>query len=214
MLNILLRTFIVYVLLIISMRVGGKRQIGQLQLSELVCALLLSELAAMPIGHEEIPLSFAVIPLITVICIEIIAAFIATKSKRLRALFDGNPSMLIRKGRINGKEMKKLRLSIEELISEARKKGISDISELEYAILEDNGELSVFDKSTVGKKGIAHVLVSDGEIDNSSLAELSLTKSQLLDIFAKKGVALDRVFLYTQDDQGNEYLVKKEDVDI
>ena len=213
LLNILLRTLIVYFLLIIAIRIGGKRQIGELQMSELVSALLLSELAAMPIGHEEIPILFAVIPLITVICVEIIAAFLVTKSKRLRSLFDGKPSVIIDKGRLNLTEMKKLRLSIEELIVEARLKGISDIGDLQYAIFEDNGQLSVFKKETNEKndKGIAHILVSDGEIDQHGLKTVNLTEKALLKRLKAKKTDLSDVILYTLDDLGNENIIRKED---
>ena len=211
MLNILLRTLIVYVLLIIAMRIGGKRQIGELQLSELVSALLLSEIASMPIGHEEIPLTFAVIPLVTVICIEIIAAYAVTKSKRLRNLFDGKPSVIIEKGKLNMAELGKLRLSIEELITEARLKGISDISDLEYAILEDNGKLSVFKKAENDEqeKGIAHIVISDGEFNEHGLNTVGLSKADVLARLKKKSLSENEVFLYTLDDTEKEYIITK-----
>ena len=211
MLNILLRTLIVYVLLIIAMRIGGKRQIGELQLSELVSALLLSEIASMPIGHEEIPLTFAVIPLVTVICIEIIAAYAVTKSKRLRNLFDGKPSVIIEKGKLNMAELGKLRLGIEELIIEARLKGISDISDLEYAILEENGKLSVFKKAEKGEqeKGIAHVVISDGEFNEHGLNTVGLSKADVLARLKKKSLSEKEVFLYTLDDTEKEYIITK-----
>ena len=210
MLNILLRTVIVYALLVAAMRIGGKRQIGEMQISELVSALLLSELAAMPIGHEEIPLTFAIIPTVAVICIEIIAAFAVTKSKRLRTLFDGKPSIVIRKGKLDYAELSKLRLDIEELISEARLKGVSDISELEYAILEGNGELSVFPKAEVGSKGIAHIIVSDGEVNEYGLKITGLSRSALENRLKKKGLTLSELYLYTLNDDGDDNIIKKE----
>ena len=190
------------------MRIGGKRQIGQLQLSELVSALLLSELAAMPIGHEEIPLTFSLIPTTAIICIEIIAAFAVTKSKTLRKIFDGKPSVIIEKGRLNLAEMERLRLGIEEFIVEARLKGVADISELEYAVLEDNGELSVFKKSDT-PSGIAHVIISDGQIDSKGLDTVKMSKKALLSRLKAKSVTPDNVFLYTVDDAGNDFLIKK-----
>ena len=209
MLNILLRTLIVYTLLVIAMRIGGKRQIGELQLSELVCALLLSELAAMPIGHEEIPISFAVIPLLAVISVEVITAFAVMKSKTLQKLFDGSPSVIIEKGRLNVKEMERLRLGIEELIVEARLKGVSDISELDYAILEDNGELSVFKKSE-SPGGIAHILVSNATINEHGLKTAKMTRRTLLERLKKNGTPLESVLLYTVDDSGKELLLQKD----
>lgn len=213
MLNVFLRTLVVYVLLVIAIRIGGKRQIGELQLSELVSALLMSEIASMPIGHEEIPLTFAVIPLIVVICIEIISAFAVTKSKRLQSLFDGKPSVIIEKGRLNFAEMERLRLGIEELIVEARLKGISDISELQYAILEDNGELSVFKKkSPENEKGIAHIVISDGNVNFLGLKTVGLSRSSLDARLAKQGLDAKAVFLYTINDAGEEFMIKKEEL--
>ena len=209
MLNILLRTLIVYALLVIAMRIGGKRQVGQLQLSELVCALLLSELAAMPIGHEEIPITFAVIPLLAVVSVEMIIAFAVNKSKTLRKLFDGGPSVIIDNGRLNVKEMERLRLGIEELMVEARLKGVSDIADLSYAILEENGELSVFKKSEA-PGGIAHVLVSDGSVNEHALTRANITEATLLKKLEKSGATLESVLLYTVDDSGKELLLRKD----
>lgn len=196
----------------IAMRIGGKRQIGELQLSELVTALLLSELAAMPVGHEEIPLTFAVIPISAVICIEIIAAFAVTKSKKLRTLFDGKPSFVIKKGKIDLAEMQSLRMNIDELISEMRQKGVSDVSEVEYAILEGNGELSVFQSSEVGKKGISHTAVSDGELNEKGIAHLGLTAEDIKSRLKRKGLTVESVFLYTVNDAGDEYIVTQKEV--
>lgn len=213
MLNVFLRTIVVYILLVIAIRIGGKRQIGELQLSELVSALLMSEIASMPIGHEEIPLTFAAIPLITVICIEIISAFAVTKSKRLQSLFDGKPSVIIEKGKLNFAEMERLRFGIEELIVEARLKGISDISELQYAILEDNGELSVFKKrEPENEKGIAHVVISDGNVSLPGLKTVGMSRSVLDARLAKRGVDANAVFLYTVNDAGEEFMIKKEEL--
>lgn len=211
MLTVLIRTVIVYVFLILAMRLGGKRQIGELQISELVTALLLSELATIPIGYEDIPLSFAVIPILTVISLEILSAFAVTKSKRLQKLFDGSPSAVISKGKLDIKEMSRLRLGIEDLISEARQKGISDISELEYAILEDNGKLSVFKKAEKGEKetGIAHTVIVDGGSNAFGMECVGMTEESLNERLRSKGVKMKDVFLYTVDDAGGENWILK-----
>lgn len=206
MLTLFIRTLIVYIFLVIAMRMGGKRQIGELQISELVTALLLSEIAALPIGHEEIPITFAIVPILTVICVEIICAFIVTKSQPLKKLFDGTPSVLIRKGKLDKAELGKARMGLEELLSEARLKGISDISDLEYAILEQNGKLSVFEKAKKGEKetGIAHAVIVDGNISEHGLECVSMTKSDLDERIKNKKTELKKVFLYTVNDAGEE----------
>lgn len=209
MLNVFIRTVIVYVLLVTVMRIGGKRQIGELQLSELVTALLLSEIAAMPIGHDDIPLAFAVIPVLTVICIELITSFAVTKSKFLKNIFDGNPSFVIRKGKLDISELSKLHMSVTELMSEARLQGISDLSDVEYAILEQNGQLSVFEKAENGEteRGIAHAVIVDGCVNEHGINALKISEASLKKRLREKKTELSSVFLYTVNDAGEEYWV-------
>ena len=211
MITILIRTVIVYVFLIIAMRMGGKRQIGEMQISELVTALLLSELATVPIGNEDVPLTFAVIPILTVISFEVLSAFIVTKSRRLQKIFDGTPSAVINKGVLDVGELAKLRLGVEDLISEARQKGISDISSLQYAIFEDNGKLSVFEKAKPGEteRGIAHTIIVDGELNRFGMRSVGMTEQELCVRLKEKNAVRDGVFLYTVDDSGKENWVLK-----
>ncbi len=206
MLTLFIRTLIIYIFLVIAMRMGGKRQIGELQISELVTALLLSEIAALPIGHEEIPITYAIVPILTVICVEIICAFVVTKSQPLKKLFDGTPSVLIRKGKLDKAELGRARMGLEELLSEARLKGISDISDLEYAILEQNGKLSVFEKAKKGEKetGIAHAIIVDGSVSEHGLSCVSMSKSDLDERIKSKKTDINKVFLYTVNDAGEE----------
>ena len=211
MLNIILKTLVVYSMLLIAMRIGGKRQIGELQISELVTAFLLSEIASLPISNKEISVRDAALSVATVIALELLIAFAVTKSKALRKLFNGKPSALIEKGKLNIAEMKSLRLSTEELISEARLCGIADLSELEYAILEDNGKLSVFKKAQTPQKekGIAHIIISDGEVNKAGMKASGMTDERLQKILKKKNLTADAVFLYTVNDLGEEYVVLK-----
>ncbi len=203
------RTIIIYLFLVFAMKLGGKRQVGELQLSELITALLLSEIASIPIGHDEMPLSFAIIPVLTLICLEVISAFIVTKSPLFKKLLGGNPSIIINKGKLDLEAMSKLPIGVDELISEARLKGIADISDLEYAILESNGKLAVFEKAKQGEKeiGIAHAVIVDGSVSGNSLKQLGMTKESLEARLKTKRVALKDIFLYTINDAGEEYWV-------
>ncbi len=203
------RTIIIYVFLVLAMKLGGKRQVGELQLSELVTALLLSEIASIPIGHDEIPISFALIPVLTLICLEVISAFVVTKCPPMKKLIGGSPSVIINKGKLDIGALSKLPMGVEELISEARLKGIADISELEYAILESNGKLAVFEKAKQGEKeiGVAHAVIVDGKVSKNSLQVLGMTRHQLDERLKHKQAELKRVFLYTVNDAGEEYWV-------
>ena len=207
---VFVRTLLVYFILMFSMRIGGKRQIGQMQITELVSVLVLSEVAALPIGDTDIPITFSIIPVLTILLVEIITAFVVSKNKKLREVFDGKPQIIISKGKLSEKALASLPLGIEEFISEARIKGISDISEIEYAIIEENGELSVFSKTDVGKKGLAHVVISDGKINEFGLEIAGITEDEVMRKLTSKNLTPEEILLYTFDDNGTENLVLRQ----
>lgn len=221
MIMILLRTVIIYIFLVAVMRLSGKRQIGELQLSELITAFLLSELAASPITNSNVPIIYAFVPILALICLEIINTFVVTKCPLLKRFFVGTPSFIIKKGVLDQKELSRIRLSLDELIAELRLKDISDISDVEYAILEQNGQLSVFPKTasravTVGDlslimpdKGIAHPLVFDGTICRNNLQIVNKSEAWLLTRIEKSGCTLKETFLYSLDDEENEYIIRR-----
>ena len=221
MFTIFVRTILTYLFLIAVMRLMGKRQIGELQLSELITALLLSEIAALPLTNSAIPLMHAIIPITALISLEIIITFIVTKSVALKRIFDGTPSLLIVKGKLDLKEMARLRLSIEELNGELRLKGYSDIGDIYYAILEQNGQLSVFPRAqaspvtpadiqrSASEKGIAHALIVDGKINVDNLRLASYSEEKLQKSLKKRALSPENVFLFTADDLGNETVIPK-----
>lgn len=208
---VFVRTLLVYFILMFSMRIGGKRQVGQMQITELVSVLVLSEVAALPIGDTDIPITFSLIPVLTILCIEMITAFAVSKNKKLRKVFDGKPQLIICKGKLSEKALGSLPLGIEEFISEARIKGISDISDIEYAIIEENGELSVFSKSDVGRNGLAHVVISDGKINRFGLEMAGITEDEVTRKLSERNITFGQILLYTVDDSGGENLILKED---
>lgn len=211
-LTVVLRTLIMYIFLIAVMRLGGKRQIGELQLSELVTALLISELATTPLIDPEVALLRAMLPILTVIALEIAITFSTTKSQLLKKIFDGTPSVIIKKGQLDQKEMGRLRMSVEELIGECRQAGIFDISDIEYAVLEENGKLSVLESAKDGEpeRGIAHVLIVDGEVSDNGLKSSGITACTLKMRLEKRGLDAAEVFLYTVNDAGEENLIIKQ----
>ena len=204
--TLFIRTIITYFFLLIALRIGGKRQIGEMQLSELITALLLSDLAVSHISREDTPLLFGLIPIATVICLEIICAFSATKNNMLKRFFDGVPSVIIKKGRLDVGELTRQRMGIEEFISEARQQGVRDISDIEYAIIEADGNLSVFQKS-VTENGISHIAIADGCMNEHGLSTLSLTEESVKSKLAGINVSVKDVFLYTVSDSGRETVI-------
>ena len=220
MFSVAIRTLIVYFFLIAAMRLTGKRQIGQLQLSELITAFLLSELAALPITDLSIPIIYSIIPIALIISLEVAVSYLANQSPFLKKLIDGVPSIIINKGVLDEKELKKLRMGIDEFLGELRIKNISDISEVEYAILEENGQLSVFPKDTaktltVGDlncsdscKGISHALIIDGRI---SKFNMELTKTDNTGLSKMLGNrAVEDFLLLTVDDNGRSRAILKD----
>lgn len=222
MLNVLARVIFIYIILISTMRLMGKRQIGELQLSELVTTILLSELASQPITDEQIPLAFAIIPVATLLCFEIIISFAVTKVSWLKPIFDGKPSILIRRGKLDQKELVRVRISLEELLSSLRIAGASDISEVDYAILEQNGQLSVFLKKresppnrsdmniNTPEAGIAHAVIVDSKISDYDLKLIGKDRRWLEKRLAHHKTKLDKVFLFSIDDAGKETILKKQ----
>lgn len=223
MLTILLRTLIVYVILIVTMRLMGKRQLGELEISELVTTLLISEIASLPIVEQKLPLVYAVIPLITILTLEVALSMLLLKCPRLKNVASSRPSILIRGGKIDQGEMRKSRISIDELISEVRQAGFSTLDEIDYAIVEQNGKISVLPKKSAQpptaeelgrpakENGIVHVLVADGRVNAYNLQLLSLDQAAIDRALEEQGLRQHEVFFLGCDDAKKFYLVKKED---
>ena len=174
---IFIRTILIYMILLAVMRLSGKRQIGEIQTSELVTTFLLSDIASYPLTDPAIPLLNAVIPIFTIIPLEIIFSFLTTKSARLKKILDGNPSFIVVHGKIQKQEMSRARLSMEDLLCELRLKNIASVSDVDYAILEQNGQISVFQKKD---EPLSHALVIDGILNQTLLKKIGKNKHCLL----------------------------------
>lgn len=222
MLTIFFRTLITYFVLVFSVRLMGKRQIGELQVSEFIVALMLSEIAAAPITSRTMPLLYAIVPILLLLSVEVIVSYILLKSNTLKRLFYGSPTILIKRGKLLQPELSKNRIELDELMSELRQKGFSDPSDVYYAVLEENGKLSVF--PTAGKSpataedleldttenGLAHVCVIDGKTIKKNLRNAGWDEARLFAELGRHGVELEDVFLMTVNDTGKVTLIKKE----
>lgn len=222
MITILFRTFIIYTILVAAMRLMGKRQIGELEISDLVTTLLISEIASLPIENRDIPISFAIIPIITIVTIEVATSVVLMKFPNLKSLISTRPSTLIKNGKIDQKELRKVRISAEELISELRQQGADTMDDINYAILEQNGKITVVknaDSSPVTatdlgikiqERGIMHILVSNGYINYHNLGTLGKDQNWLIKKISKENCTLKDIFLYMMDDSGKSFCIKKE----
>lgn len=223
MLVILLRTIVLYILVIFAMRLMGKRQVGELQLSEFVIAIMISDVASIPMQNTGVPILSGVIPILTLLSAELIISFVSLKSRRLRHILSGTPSVIICKGKLIENEMRNQRFNIEDLMEELRINGYPDISQVEYAVLETNGEISVIPKTearpvTIGdlkikvdEEHVPHTIIFDGALDEGELKSIGKDEAWLKKELYKKGVKkVGDVFLAATDTNGKLFVQIKE----
>lgn len=218
----IIRTVILYFIVICVVRLMGKRQIGELQPSELVITLLLSEIIAMPMEDNDIPLISTVIPVLLLVTLEIITSAVSMKSLKFRFLVQGHPIIIIRDGELQQREMKKLRLTIDDILESLRQKDIFDISLVAYAILETNGKMSVMLKSeyetvtnqNAGIKsqdsGIPCVVITDGQIERSAFDDCNMTDEKLKKIIKKQNIDVGNTLLMTVDKSGKTVVIGRD----
>ena len=209
MLTILLRTILIYLILLFVLRMMGKRQIGELDLTELVITLMLSELAVEPITDGNIPLLYALVPILTLISLEMLISAAETKSTFIKNILPEKPNYLIERGVLNQKELEKQRITMDELLCELRLKDISDIGDVYYAILERNGRLSVFPRQSP-ERGVMHPIILDGQLLRQNLRLVGRDEVWLRGQLAERQCGIKDVFLFTVDDNGEAYFCKKE----
>lgn len=219
---IFIRTLIVYALLIIIMRLMGKRQIGQLEVTDFVTTLLLSEIATLPIEDPDIPLINALIPMITLLTFEVVSSTILSRTPRLKNLFSVRPGFLIRRGKLDQKEMLKNRISPDELMSELRQNGYADLSEVAYAIIEQDGRLTVIPRAenralspkdiniNVENDELSHIIIAGGVINEHGLRVTGKSRAWLDGELQKKECRARDVFLMTLGDSGHINIIMKE----
>ncbi len=200
----------------------GKRQIGQLQPAELVVTILLSEIAATPMQDNDIPMLNSIVAILVLVALEIIMSALSLKSMRLRSILQGNSLILIRDGIIDQPQMKRLRYTLDDLLEALRQKDVFDISDVQYAIAETDGTLSVLlkpEKRTVTREdmkikkndgGITCVVVMDGTIIRSDFNDCAMNDKKLAAIIKKSGLDVKDIYLLTVDKQGNTNLVRKD----
>lgn len=223
LITIYIRTILIYFVLIASMRMMGKRQIGELQPSELVTALLLSELAAQPVADSNIPLLSAIMPILLLLSIEIILSYLTSHSRIGKRLFFGVPSILIANGTLRQKALERSRVSPEELLAQLRLNGVGCIEDVEYAILEEKGRISVLEKAECGKvrpkdlglqpkaDGILHPLVVEGQLSTKNMQHLQYSKKDVMRMLRSHGITdLKEAYLLSVNDSGQAFCIKKQ----
>jgi len=220
---VLIRTVILYLLIIAGIRLLGKRQLGELEPAELTLALIIADLASVPMQDNGIPLLTGLIPIAVLLCLATILSVLSARSIRFRALLCGKPSIVVSDGMVVESELRRNRLTVDELLEELRILGHSDLRTIKFAVLESNGKLSVLLRSSqtpvtaaqmhvkTEETGLPIIVVSDGRVLSESLNSLGKNEKWLYRKLTTHGLTSPKqAFLLTADQSGNTYCVPKE----
>ena len=217
-----IRAIIIYVVIIIAVRLMGKRQVGELKPHELVITILISAIAVIPLEENSMPLANCLVPILLFVSLEIIMSVISMKSLWFRNLLQGRPIFIIRQGKLDQKKLKQLRLTMDDVVDALRQKDVFDISQVEDAVIETNGSISVLPRAeyqpitasdinlSVKEKGMPVAIVIDGKPVNEYFNEYKLKDSEIELVLQTVNRDAKRIMLLTIDDDGNTYLIEKE----
>ena len=218
------RTVILYFLIMLGLRLMGKRQIGELEPSELVLTMMISDLATVPMQDFGIPLLAGVIPILTLSALSMLMSQLSLYSLRFREIICGKPAILIQQGQLQQEAMRKNRYTLDELLEELREQGFSDIRDVKYAVLENSGQLSILpwtrqQPPTATQLGLELedtvtlpiILVNDGRVIQMNLDACGKDAAWLQSVLQKEQLSSPReAFLLTLDEQDQVFCVKKE----
>lgn len=210
LLTVMGRTLFFYFFILLCYRIMGKREIAQLSISDLTISILIAELVAISIENRDDNTLLTILPIVLLVGLEVILAFVQLKSNGFREFLDGKPSLIVNKGKLNFKEMMKQRYSVDDLLLALRSNQIKSIDEVDYAILETNGKLSIFKKNILKMSGDYPLpIVIDGRIDKDSLQAIGKTTKWLLNRLCNNDLSLDNI-LYAFYKKKTIYVIKKE----
>lgn len=200
--TIIFRTVLFYFLVVIAYKIMGKREVGELGVFDFIISMLISQLIAICIENYKDPIWFVIVPTLILVLFQIVFSFLSLKSNKFRDILDGKESVIISNGKLNFSEMKKQKYNLNDLLLQLRDKGIRTIEEVDYAILETNGKLSVFQKQDNNNNVFPLPLVLDGVIEENNLKFINKTRKWLNNELSKKKINLDNIFyaFYKDDD--------------
>ena len=200
--TIIFRTVLFYFLVVIAYKIMGKREVGELGVFDFIISMLISQLIAICIENYKDPIWFVIVPTLILVLFQIVFSFLSLKSNKFRDILDGKESVIISNGKLNFSEMKKQKYNLNDLLLQLRDKGIRTIEEVDYAILETNGKLSVFQKQDYNNNVFPLPLVLDGVIEENNLKFINKTRKWLNNELSKKKINLDNIFyaFYKDDD--------------
>ena len=204
-----LRTSFFYLLIIIVYKIMGKREIGELSIIDLIVSIFIAELVAISIENYKESVLISVFPILILVFLQIITSKLSLNNKKVRDVLDGKPSVIINRGKVNLKEMKRLRYNLDDLLCQLREQSIKSIQDVDYAILETNGRLSIFQKKDGPEYPLAVIL--DGVIDEEVLFEIKKGKAWLLKELERKNILLENIFYAFYQNQ-NLFIIEKDTI--
>lgn len=219
MLVVFLRAVLLYAVVVFAIRLMGKRQLGELQPSEFVITILISNIATLPIEDTGTPMLLGIVPILTLVCLDVIMSAATLKSRRLRRMVSGSPKIIISDGIIDQKLLKELRYTVDDVSEALRSQGIFDISDVQYAVIETTGAVSAFLKNPKQPltfeqpkpaENPPQVVIDDGDVIKRSLKFLGLDEQWLRGCLAAEGARRHEVFLMTAKPDGSYKLIRKE----
>ncbi len=206
-LNIIVKTFVLYFFIIFVYRIMGKKEVGELSIVDLIVTILIAELAAICIEEAKSSILVSIVPIIVLVITQIGLSYLTMKNESVRNFVDGKPSVIVKNGQIDFTAMRKIRYSLDDLMSQLREKGIKSLEEVDYAVLENSGTLSVFQNT----KDYPLPLILDGVIDYDTLKEIKKDKKWLDKMLSKEKLVLNDVF-YAFYKTGRMYIITKKEL--
>ena len=220
---VFIRAVILYLLLLAAVRFMGKHQIGELQPSELAVTILISNIATLPVEDTGMPLFTGIIPVLTLACLDVVMSCIGVKSRVVRDLTGGKPVVIVSNGKIDQKKMRDLRFTVDDLIEAMHSLNIFDISEVQYAVVETTGTISIYQKyeyrSVTNKDMKLHgksidppeIIIEDGKLIKESLERTGASTGKVESILKKEKTTVDEVFIMTMDSDMTYSIIRKDD---
>lgn len=211
MLIIIIRTVLLFLLIVFSLRLMGKKQLGELQPSELVTTIMISNIATLALEDASTPMLMGVIPILMIVCLDVMLSGVLLKNAKIRKTVSGTARVVISDGVVDQAELKNLRYTIDDLTEAMRDQGIFDISQVQYAIVETTGKINFLQKEQPAKNP-PEIIIRDGELNKDALDRTPLGEGWVMKILGQNKTKLRDVFLMSADPDGNYQLVLKEDV--
>lgn len=207
--TVLWKTLFFYLLITVIYRIMGKREVGELSIMDLIVSIFIAELAAISIDNYKQNIFLSVVPILALVIVQLVVSRISLKSSKVRSILDGDPSMIIERGKVNFKEMLKQRYNLDDLLVQLRNRGIKSLEEVDYAILETSGKLSVFRKAEDKSRVYPLPVIIDGKVQKDVLFQIGKDMPWLMEALSRENYQLEDVF-YGFYQKKKLFLIRKE----